>query len=133
MKNKMNDKYRLSSSESNELPWYLRYWFIWVGLGVATYQGMSYLNAPSVKRPVYNSKEDCLADWANTPRDCEEDRSGGNAYIRRWYGPWIDDRGTVYHDNGSRSMRAENTIHSSSFSSSTRLGFGASSRSGRGG
>lgn len=90
--------------------------------------GYNYFAAPDVKRPIYSSKEDCLADWANTPQDCEEDRSSsGGSYGRRWYGPWMDNQGTAYHENGTRSQHASNSIHSSSFSSSSRLGFGSSS------
>ena len=40
------------------------------------------------RRDVYKSREDCLADWANKPEDCQpasEPRHSGLGYF---YGPW---------------------------------------------
>ena len=41
-----------------------------------------------VRRDVYASKADCLADWGNTPKDCEPayDRPTGNGAVTHYYG-----------------------------------------------
>ena len=67
------------------------------------YYAVDYATSPTVTRPIYNSREECLADWANTPQDCQEDTtSSSGGRIRHWYGPWMErDSGTVYHENGT--------------------------------
>jgi hypothetical protein len=100
-----------------------------LGVGALGIYGLSYSRAPDVKRPIYNSRDECLADWASTPQDCEpeESRTASSAGIyRQWYGPWIDNRGTVYHKNGSHSMRPSYMVNSKGYSETSRLGFGAS-------
>lgn len=84
------------------------------------------------KRDVYATKEDCLADWANTPQDCQRATSGKHASSGFWYGPlyaagsgftrWNQGTGFSPRSAGSRS------IGSTSGSSSTRGGFGSSGR-----
>ncbi len=101
--------------------------------GVLGFLGYKYASAPDVKRPIYNSRDECLADWANSPQDCQtsgDSSSGG--FGRRWYGPWVDNQGVVYHEDGTRSQRMGG-MATSHFSGSTRLGFGGSSGHSRAG
>ncbi|MGL4766474.1 MAG: hypothetical protein ACRCV6_00070 [Formosimonas sp.] len=91
--------------------------------------GLRYFIAPEVKRPIYNSREECLADWAVTPKDCQEATSHGGG--RLWYGPWMDSRGKAYHSNGMEDVYDTSKLHNSGFSGSERMGFGASGGSSR--
>lgn len=77
-----------------------------------------------IRRDVYASKEDCLADWGNSPQDCEPayDRRTGNAATTHYYG-----RPYSYSGGGSSSpSRSGKTIGSSTVS---RGGFGSSGHS----
>lgn len=78
-----------------------------------------------VRRDVYASKQDCLADWGNKPADCEPayDRPTGNGATTHYYG-------RPYAFNGSSSpSRSGRTIGSTTTS---RGGFGASGHSAAG-
>jgi uncharacterized protein YgiB involved in biofilm formation len=78
-----------------------------------------------IRRDVYANKEDCLADWGNTPQDCEpaynhpSSRGATTAYYGRPYS---------YHGGMSSPSRSGKTIGTSS-SSVSRSGFGSSARS----
>jgi uncharacterized protein YgiB involved in biofilm formation len=76
-----------------------------------------------VRRDVYASKEDCIADWGNDPKDCEPayDRRTGNAATTHYYG-----RPYSYRSGTSSPSRTGKTIGSSTVS---RGGFGSSARS----
>ncbi len=81
--------------------------------------GLSGCSKEDVRRDVYASKADCLADWGNTPTDCEPayDRPTGNAATTHYYGrPYS-------YSGGSSASRSGRTIGSSSVS---RGGFGGS-------
>jgi uncharacterized protein YgiB involved in biofilm formation len=75
-----------------------------------------------IRRDVYASKEDCLADWGNDPKDCEPayDRRTGNAATTHYYG-----RPYAYRSGTSSPSRTGKTIGSSTVS---RGGFGSSAR-----
>ncbi len=79
-----------------------------------------------VRRDVYASKQDCLADWGNTPTDCEPayDRRTGNAATTHYYG-----RPYSYSGSSISPSRSGKTIGSSTTS---RGGFGSSGRSSAG-
>lgn len=80
-----------------------------------------------VRRDVYASKADCLADWGNTPQDCAPayDRPTGNAATTHYYG-----RPYNYTGSGTSSgARSGKTIGSSTVS---RGGFGSSGHSSSG-
>lgn len=76
-----------------------------------------------VRRDVYANKQDCLADWGNTPADCEPayDRRTGNAATTHYYG-------RPYTSSGSSisPSRSGKTIGSATTS---RGGFGSSGHS----
>ena len=81
--------------------------------------GLSGCSKEDVRRDVYASKADCLADWGNTPTDCEPayDRPTGNAGTTHYYGrPYS-------YSGGSSASRSGRTIGSSNVS---RGGFGGS-------
>ena len=88
-----------------------------------------------IRRDVYASKQDCLADWGNTPQDCEPayDRPTGNGAITHYYG-----RPYVYHGGSSgigSTVGSSGSAHSSraiSSSSVSRGGFGSSGHSASG-
>lgn len=79
-----------------------------------------------VKRDVYASKQDCLADWGHTPADCTPayDRPTGNGAVTHYYG-------RPYSSNGSSfsPSRSGKTIGSTTTS---RGGFGSSGHSSSG-
>jgi uncharacterized protein YgiB involved in biofilm formation len=82
-----------------------------------------------MRRDVYASKQDCLADWGQTPQDCEPayDRPTGNAANTHYYG-----RSYPYYGGSSGTSspsRSGKTIGSSSVS---RGGFGSSGHSSSG-
>jgi uncharacterized protein YgiB involved in biofilm formation len=82
-----------------------------------------------LRRDVYASKEDCLADWGNTPTDCEPayDRPTGSATTTHYYGrPYRYNSSSTYSSSRSRSGK---TIGSSTVS---RGGFGGSGHSASG-
>lgn len=76
-----------------------------------------------MRRDVYASKEDCLADWGNNPTDCEPayDRRTGSATTTHYYG-----RPYSYRSGSPSASRSGKTIGSSTVS---RGGFGSSGRS----
>lgn len=80
-----------------------------------------------VRRDVYASKADCLADWGNTPQDCEPaydhpaSRGAGTAYYGRPY---------TYREGGVSPARSGKVIGTTS--SISRGGFGSSGRSSSG-
>jgi uncharacterized protein YgiB involved in biofilm formation len=87
--------------------------------------GLSGCSKEEVRRDVYASKADCLADWGNTPTDCEPafDRPTGNAATTHYYGrPYS-------YTGGSSPSRGGRTIGSSTVS---RGGFGGSGHSSSG-
>jgi len=96
-------------------------------IGAATLTaGLTGCSQEEVRRDVYANKADCLADWGNTPKDCEPayDRPTGNAATTHYYGrPYT-------HSSGSSSpSRSSRTIGSSTVS---RGGFGSSGHSASG-
>jgi uncharacterized protein YgiB involved in biofilm formation len=83
-----------------------------------------------IRRDVYASKADCLADWGNTPQDCEPayDRRTGDPTVTHYYGrpyAYVPGSGGTF-GNGTNSSRA---ISSSTVS---RGGFGSSGHSSSG-
>jgi len=80
------------------------------------------------RRDVYANKQDCLADWGNDPKDCEEAKNhprstGGNmAYFGRPY---------PYKSGSLSPLRSGKAIGSTS-SSVSRGGFGSSGLSASG-
>ncbi len=83
-------------------------------------------NREEVRRDVYASKQDCLADWGNTPQDCEPayDRPTGNGATTHYYG-----RPYTYSGGGASPSHSGKTIGSSTVS---RGGFGFSGHSSSG-
>ena len=79
-----------------------------------------------IRRDVYASKQDCLADWGNTPQDCEPayDRRTGNAATTHYYG-----RPYSFSGDSSSPSHSGRTIGSSTVS---RGGFGSSGHSASG-
>lgn len=79
-----------------------------------------------VRRDVYASKQDCLADWGNTPTDCEPayDRPTGHGATTHYYG-----RPYSYSGSSMSPSRSGKTIGSSTTS---RGGFGSSGHSASG-
>lgn len=94
--------------------------FIGAATVAATLNGCS---KEEIRRDVYASKQDCLADWGHTPADCEPayDRRTGNAAVTHYYG-----RPYSFTGSGSPSHSGK-TIGSSTVS---RGGFGSSASSG---
>jgi uncharacterized protein YgiB involved in biofilm formation len=89
--------------------------------------GLSGCSKDEVRRDVYASKADCLADWGNTPTDCEPayDRPTGHGGTTHYYGrPY-----TYSGATSSSPSRSGKTIGSSTTS---RGGFGSSGRSSAG-
>ncbi|MBL0125298.1 MAG: hypothetical protein IPP88_22360 [Betaproteobacteria bacterium] len=89
--------------------------------------GLAGCSKEEVRRDVYASKADCLADWGNTPKDCEPayDRPTGNGATTHYYGrPYTHSGG-----GSSSSSRSSRTIGSSTVS---RGGFGSSGHSASG-
>ena len=100
-----------------------------IGLAAAA-TGLTGCSKEDVRRDVYASKEDCLADWGQTPQDCEPayDRRTGSATTTHYYG-------RPYSFGGSGGSvrspsRSGKTIGSSS--SVSRGGFGGSGHSASG-
>ncbi len=79
------------------------------------------------RRDVYASRQDCLADWGNTPSDCEPayDRPTGNANTTHYYG-------RPYSHSGSSSMTTPSSSRAISTSTTSRGGFGSSGHSAAG-
>ena len=96
-------------------------------IGLAGLGALTGCQKEEVRRDVYASKEDCLADWGNSPKDCEPayDRPTGNGARTHYYGP------SYIHSGGSSSSasRSDRAIGSSGVS---RGGFGSSGHSASG-
>ncbi len=98
-------------------------------IGAAVGGGLAGCSKDEVRRDVYASKQDCLADWGNSPADCEpvNGRSGGGSgSVGHYYGRPYTYTGTA----------SEGVSHSSRAISSTtvsRGGFGGSAHSSGGG
>ncbi len=60
------------------------------------------------ERHLYTSKQDCLDDWNNDPKNCEEvqkDSPDHRSNAHYYYGPWFRS-GTVFSGGqGNRSVR----------------------------
>jgi uncharacterized protein YgiB involved in biofilm formation len=97
----------------------------------ATAATLSGCSKEEVRRDVYASKEDCLADWGNTPQDCEPayDRRTGSATTTHYYGRPYSYRGGGSGNYSGSPSRSGKTIGSSSVS---RGGFGSSGHSASG-
>jgi uncharacterized protein YgiB involved in biofilm formation len=97
-----------------------------IGVAAASLVGCA---KEDIRRDVYASKEDCLADWGQTPQDCEPayDRPTGSATHTNYYGRPYHYGGGGYTSSPSRSGK---TIGSSS--SVSRGGFGSSGHSASG-
>src|SRR3954464_3519939 len=77
-------------------------------IGLATGAGCS--RDPEMKRDVYASKQDCLADWNNKPEDCtaatDRPRHSGGGFF--FYGPMYAGnalsawRGSQWSGSGAR-------------------------------
>ncbi|HTS84969.1 MAG TPA: hypothetical protein VMG61_07680 [Usitatibacter sp.] len=101
-------------------------------LGVAALAGCS-REDDRVRRDVYASRADCLADWGNQPEDCTPSQDSSQAahgmfwgpyYVRPWYsglGSWTGGH-TSTHSVGSSGRGG-----SSSSPGVARGGFGSSS------
>lgn len=97
-------------------------------IGAAAMAALAGCSKDEVRRDLYASKEDCLADWGNSPQDCEPayDRPTGSATRTHYYGPPYIHYGGRASSSPSRSGK---TIGSSSVS---RGGFGSSGHSASG-
>ena len=94
-------------------------------IGAATVAAaLSSCSKEEIRRNVYASKQDCLADWGNKPTDCEPayDRPTGNGATTHYYG-------RPYSYSGASPSRAGKTIGSTATS---RGGFGSSGHSSSG-
>jgi uncharacterized protein YgiB involved in biofilm formation len=98
-------------------------------IGLAGLGALSGCKDEDVRRDLYSSKEDCLADWGHSPQDCEPayDRPTGNAMRTYYYGrPYIHSGSGFAHSSSPHSSRA---ISSSSVSHG---GFGSTGHSSSG-
>ena len=105
-------------------------------IGLAAVAGCS---RDEMKRDVYASKEDCLADWGNKPEDCKPSTDPKHAGRGYFLGPMVAvpgffGRGMGWSDSSgasrsSRSIGSTSSSSSRSSSSVSRGGFGSSSRS----
>ena len=88
--------------------------------------GLTGCSKEEVRRDVYASKTDCLADWGNSAADCTPayDRPTGNGATTHYYG-----RPYSYSGGSSSPSRSGKTIGSSTVS---RGGFGSSGHSASG-
>jgi uncharacterized protein YgiB involved in biofilm formation len=98
-------------------------------MGVAALAGCG---GDDTRRDVYKSRQDCLADWANKPEDCQPATQQRHAGMGYFYGPWY-----MYRSGGSGSAwtsgaRGSHAIGSTSSGSVSRGGFGATGHSSAG-
>ncbi len=89
------------------------------------------------RRDVYASREDCLADWANKPADCERATERGHASRGYWYGPSYYRSGPSWMWGGHGRSIGSLSHHASAASSHSsshvsRGGFGSSGHSASG-
>jgi len=90
-------------------------------IGAALGSTLAGCGKDEVRRDVYASKQACLADWGNTPADCEPayDRRTGSPYITHYYGrPY-----TYTGDSANTGAHSSRAISSTTVS---RGGFGSS-------
>ena len=95
-------------------------------IGLAGLGALTGCGKEEMRRDVYASKEDCLADWGNSPKDCEPayDRPTGSGARTHYYGPsYIHSGSSSPSSSASRSSRAMGS------SSVSRGGFGSSGHS----
>jgi uncharacterized protein YgiB involved in biofilm formation len=91
-------------------------------IGVAARAGCG--RGDDQRRDVYRSREDCLADWGNTPQDCTPASDAAHRGLGYFYGPAY-----LYHSrSGPTWSRGSHAIGSTS-SHTSRGGFGRSGRS----
>jgi uncharacterized protein YgiB involved in biofilm formation len=98
-------------------------------IGLAGLGALTGCEKEEMRRDVYASKEDCLADWGNSPKECEPayDRPTGNGARTHYYGPaYIHSGSSSPSSSASRSSRAMGS------SSVSRGGFGSSGHSASG-
>jgi len=92
--------------------------------------GLAGCGEDDVRRDVYRTREDCLADWANRPQDCTPSTDEKHRGLGYFIGPAYPFRSTGsgmgWTDGASDSSGSRRSIGSSSVS---RGGFGSSSRS----
>jgi uncharacterized protein YgiB involved in biofilm formation len=83
-----------------------------------------------VRRDVYRTREDCLADWGNRPQDCTPSPDEKHRNLGYFIGPAYPFRsagtGAGWSDSSSDGTGSRRSIGTSSVS---RGGFGSSSRS----
>ena len=97
-------------------------------IGAAAIVSLTGCAKDEMRRDVYANKEDCLADWGNSPQDCEpaydhpHSRGANTAYYGRSY---------PYYGGSASPSRSGKTIGSKS-SSVSRGGFGSSGHSASG-
>lgn len=63
------------------------------------------------ERHVYTNKQDCLDDWNNDPKNCEEVGTNSPHYrsnAHYYYGPWYRSGTILNGSQGSRSIRGVN-------------------------
>lgn len=91
--------------------------------------GLSGCSKEEVRRDVYASKADCLADWGNTPTDCEPayDRPTGHGGTTHYYG-----RPYTYSGGSNSASRSGSSSRAIGSSTTSRGGFGSSGRSSSG-
>ncbi len=81
--------------------------------------------ADDMRKDVYKTREDCLADWANKPADCKPATEPRHAAGGFWYGPAY-----AFRSGGSGSAWTRQATSGRAIGSSTsgvsRGGFGAS-------
>lgn len=75
-------------------------------------------------RDVYRSREDCLADWGNTPQDCTPASDPAQRRLGYFYGPSY-----LYHSRSGAPAWSRSSRAIGSTSHTSRGGFGASGRS----
>jgi uncharacterized protein YgiB involved in biofilm formation len=90
-----------------------------------------------MRRDVYASKQDCLADWGHSPQDCEPayDRPAGNGARTHYYGrPYFFSGGGSSFFSGGGSSLGSGAHSSRAIGSSgiSRGGFGGSGHSASG-
>ncbi len=88
--------------------------------------GLTGCSNEEVRRDVYASKADCLADWGHSAADCTPayDRPTGNAATTHYYG-----RPYTWDGSSASPSRSGKTIGTSTVS---RSGFGSSGHSSSG-
>jgi uncharacterized protein YgiB involved in biofilm formation len=90
-------------------------------IGAAALAGCGDSSDADLRRNLYASKEDCVADWGD-PKDCEQSAapSNGGRAGRVWYGP------SYSYGSGHTGGVAPHSGHSIGSTSISRGGFGAS-------